>query len=290
MKRITGILTIALLVSYSGHAGAADNTVRVASLSILPEKWNKAANADKIERMVRQAAKEGAEVVITPEGVLEGYVVNEVRRERDPQRKVELTRRFEALAEPIDGPYLKRFRQLADELDIHLVLGFLEREGDRLLNTAALIGPDGGIVGKYHKTHLHQGYTDNPPGYVPGDDYPVFDIGRFKIGIMICFDRQPPEPARILALGGADLIACPAYGSYGDWNTRLMQVRAYENQVYVVFTNPNDNLIIDPDGEILGEGRTDSMVIRDLDFSRPLRQRQSIVRRRPETYGALTAK
>jgi predicted amidohydrolase len=281
------LVLVTIAIAHTGHAAEPTKTIRVASLSIFPQKWDKDGNADKIERMVRQAAEQGAQLVITPEGVLEGYVINEVIREEDEVRKAELISKFRALAEPVDGPYLKRMRSLADELDIHLILGFLEADGEHTYNTAALLSPEGAVVGKYHKTHFHQGYDVNPPGYTPGDSYPVFDVGSLKVGMMICFDRQLPEPARQLALGGADLIACPSYGATGDWNTRLMQVRAYENQVYVVFTHPEQSLILDRRGDLLGETGQDQIVIRDLDVSDLEKRREAVTRRRPETYRGL---
>jgi len=265
---------------------AQPKTLRIASVSIFPEKWNKDANAAKIEKLVRDAAGQGAKLVITPEGVLEGYVVNKVIREKDPAKKAALTERFRQIAEPINGPYVKRFAGLAKELDIHLILGFLERDADgqRTYNTAALFGPDGNLVGKYHKTHFAQGYKVNPPGYEPGKKYPVFDIGALKVGMMICFDRQPPEPARHLALEGADLIACPSYGAWGEWNTNLMRVRAYENHTYVVFTHPEQSLIIDRGGKVVADGSKDSVTIRDLDIAQLRKTRAAIVNRRPKTY------
>jgi len=263
-------------------------TISIGSVSVFPAKWDKDANSERIEQMVRGAAERGARFVITPEGALEGYVVNEVIREKDADEKVRLTERFRKLAEPIDGPYIVRFRELADELDIHLVLGFLEAEGEKTFNTAALIGPDGRIVGKYRKTHFHQGYEVNPPGYTPGDAYPVFDVGFMKVGIMICFDRQLPEPARALALGGADLIACPSYGGWGDWNTRVMQVRDYENQAYVVFTHPEQSLIIDRNGKLLDECRKNDTAVHDVNLSDLSKTRQSMTKRRPETYRSLS--
>ena len=283
------ILALPFLFVAGALAGQPEQRLRVASLSIVPEKWNKEANAREVERRVREAAA-GAKLIVTPEGVLEGYVVNEVIREKDASKKVALIERFQRLAEPIDGPYIRRFQALADELDVWLIIGFLERAGEALYNSAILISPEGRIAGNYHKSHLHQGYDVNPPGYTPGTEYPVFDLGFARLGILICFDRQPPEPAQALALNGADIIMCPAFGSWGEWNTRLMQVRAYENQVHVIFTNPHHSLIIDPDGELLGESHRDSVLIRDLDLSRPTRSRPSITRRRPETYGALVKK
>lgn len=284
---VTVVVTAGLLFSFP-LAVASDArpaaTIRVASLSIMPKKWDKHANANKIEKMTRDAAGQGASLVITPEGVLEGYVVNEVIREKDAGKKAELTRRFQELAEPLDGPYIERFCRLADELNIHLILGFLQRDGPRTYNSTALIGPQGAVIGTYRKTHFYQGYKVNPPGYTPGNDYPVFDIGRLKVGMMICFDRQLPEPARQLTLRGADLIVCPSYGGWGRWNTRLLQVRAYENQSFLVFTHPQQSLIIDRDGELLAESREDTIVIQELDLSRLEKTRQSVIHRRPGTY------
>ncbi len=286
MKSVVFVACLATLLCFgdSTTLAAEPETFRVASLSIFPAKWEKQANADKIEGMVRQAAEQGAQLVITPEGVLEGYVVNEVIREKDARKKAELTARFNRLAEPIDGPFIKRMRSLADELGIYLILGFLEADEERTYNTAALLSPDGKLIGKYRKTHFHQGYDVNPPGYTPGDSYPVFDVGPLKVGMMICFDRQLPEPARQLALAGADLIACPSYGGTGDWNTRLMQVRAYENHAYVIFTHPEQSLMLDRRGELLQQTGKDAIAIRDLDVSDLRKTRESITRRRTETY------
>ncbi|MCA9040019.1 MAG: carbon-nitrogen hydrolase family protein, partial [Planctomycetaceae bacterium] len=193
---------------------------------------------------------------------------------------------------PIEGEFIQRFQKLAGELKIHLILGFLEAdtESDRTFNTAALIGPDGKLIGTYHKTHFHQGYEVNPPGYTAGNDYPVYTVKdpksdrELKVGMMICFDRQLPEPARQLTLNGADLIACPSYGSWGGWNTRLMQVRAYENHAYVVFSHPKQSLLIDRNGEIMQEGTENGFAISTINLDKLEKTRQSVRNRRPETY------
>jgi len=292
-SRPCGVATIVVIISVNlltclASAAEQPDTVRVASLSILPKKWDKEANSEKIERMVRGAAEQGARLVVTPEGVLEGYVVNEVIGEQDSAKKQTLTRRFHELAEPIDGPYIKRFRRLSDELNIHLVLGFLEVDGDRFYNTAALLGPAGELVGMYRKTHFAQGYDVNPPGYTPGKDYPVFDIGSMNVGMMICFDRTLPEPARLLALGGADLIVCPAYGGYGELNRWRMRVRANENDVPVIFTHPQQSLIIDRTGSPLAEKtEADAMVLSDIPVTGRTCPNPRLSNRRPETFDDL---
>lgn len=290
LKPLVPLLIILLAIS---HASADDDSastsesavLRVASVSFVPVKWDKEANAVTIEKLVTDAAKQGASLVVTPEGALEGYVVNEVIRAKDAATKAELTERFQELAEPLDGPYLQRMAKLADQLNIHLILGVLLRNDEKTtFNSTVLLGPDGKIVGVYNKTHFAQGYDVNPPGYTPGEEYPVFDVESVKLGMMICFDRQVPETARMLTLGGANLIICPSYGGTGDWNTRMMQVRAYENDVYLVFTHPTQTLIIAPNGDLLAESEGDAVILHDLDLSRRTRGRESLRNRRPATY------
>ena len=213
--------------------------IRIAATSIVPDKWNRKANWKRIEQAVTKAVKEmGAQVVVTPEGVLDGYVINEINGEKDPQKKSLLVSRFLELGEPIDGPYVRRACALSRQLEVYLVLGFLERRENRLYNSVIIIDPAGDIVGRYAKTHFAQGYTVNPTCYLPGEEYPVFDTPFGKVGVLICYDRQLPEPARILALKGAQLLFLPSYGSYTDadgWNTVLLRTRAYENRLPVVF-------------------------------------------------------
>ena len=265
--------------------------VRVASASVVPDKWEKEKNWIRIERKVREAAGNGADIVVTPEGVLEGYVINEVNRLEEGPEKTETLERFLELGEPIDGPYIKKACDLADELEVFLVLGFLERRDNRLLNSAILTDPEGDIVGRYSKTHFAQGYEANPGFYRPGEDYPVFETPFGKVGILICYDRQHPEPARILALKGTQILLVPSYGSYTDqngWNTIMMRTRAYENGYPVVFTHPFQSLLISQDGSLLAVGGPDEVVYYDVDLS-PKRYEGRFLNRRPQTYRELTS-
>ena len=265
--------------------------VRIASASVLTEKWDRQANWQRIERMVRKAAVEGgADVVVTPEGALEGYVVNEVNREKDPEKKAELKRKFYDLGEPLDGPYITKACELAGELDIFLVLGFLERRESRLFNSAVLIDCDGEIIGRYSKTHFAQGYQVNPDFYRPGEEYPVFDTPFGKAAILICYDRQLPEPARILALRGAQVLFVPSFGSYTDrdgWNTILLRTRAYENGFPLVFCHPYQSLLIGRRGEIKAIGNPGEIVYYEIDTS-PENYEGRFENRRPATYLPLT--
>lgn len=296
------LAVVILLVSSSSngqqlHLGKYDETgqtitkIRVASAAVLPAKWDKARNWERIEKMVRTAATEGdAKLVVTPEGVLEGYVVNEVNAEEDVQQKEQMTRNFLRLAEPPDGPYLKRACSLSDELDIFLVLGFLEKADENVYNAVVLIDPDGEIIGKYRKTHFAQGYTVNPSAYQAGDQYPVFQTPFGKVGMLICYDRQLPEPARILAVEGAQALLISSYGSYNDkdgWNTVLLRTRAYENRVPLVFSHPFQGILIDRGGDIRAMGNANEIVYFDMNTDPGLYEGR-FRNRRPETYEQLT--
>lgn len=261
--------------------------IRVASVSVLPKKWDKRANWIRIDHLVRKAATEGdANVVVTPEGALDGYVINEVNAEKDEEKRKELIEKFIELAEPAEGTYMKKASALADELDIFLVLGCLEKSGKSLYNSAILFDPDGDIIGKYSKTHFAQGYTVNPTCYTPGEEYPVFQTPFGKVGMMICYDRQLPEPARILALKGAQILLVPSYGSYTDrdgWNSVLLRTRAYENKVPLVFSHPFQGLLIDEDGDIRAMCDANEVIYYEVNTS-PDRYGSRFKNRRPDTY------
>jgi predicted amidohydrolase len=261
--------------------------LRVASASVLPEKWDKETNWKRVEKMVREAAEMGgAKLVVTPEGVLEGYVINEVNAVKGAAEKKEIMERFINVAEALDGVYIGKASNLSKELGIYLVFGFLEKRNTKLYNTVILIDPDGDIIGRYSKTHFAQGYEINPDVYTAGDEYPVFNTPFGKVGMIICYDRQLPEPARIMALKGAQVLFVPAYGSYTEetgWNTILMRTRAYENEFPVVFCNPFQSLLIDDDGDIKAFGNAGEIVYYTINTD-PKKYERRFRNRRPSTY------
>ena len=261
--------------------------IRIASASVVTDKWEKETNWSRVEKMVTRAAIEGgANVVITPEGALDGYVINEVNSKSEEDNNI--VNRFFNLGEPIDGPYIQKASALADELNIYFVFGFLEQEGKNLYNSAIIIDPDGDIIGRYRKTHFAQGYTINPESYKAGDEFPVFQTSFGKVGILICYDRQLPEPARILALKGADILIIPSYGSYTDengWNTIMLRTRARENRVPLVFCHPYQNILIDKHGDVKVFGTGGSISYYEINLAP---DKNNILRnRRPDIYGKL---
>jgi len=261
--------------------------IRIASASVITDKWEKETNWSRVEKMVTRAAIEGgANVVITPEGTLDGYVINEVnsRSEKDSS----MVDRFFKLGETIDGPYIQKAAALADELNIYFVFEFLERADNYLFNTAILIDPDGNIIGRYRKTHFVQVYTVNPESYKAGNDFPVFQITFGKVSILICYDRQLPEPARILVLKGAEILFVPSYGSYTDesgWNTIMLRTRARENRVPLVFCHPYQSILIDKHGDVKVFGTGGNISYYEINVAK---DKNNIMRnRRPDIYDEL---
>ena len=254
-------------------AGAPAQTFTLAGLRVMPDRWNKESNFRKLDHYARRAAARGAQVVITPEGFLDGYVGND--QDLDKQR-------YFGVAEPLDGPVMKRVRTLARELKIYLGAGFSELRGEQVYNTVVLFGPDGSVVNKYSKTHCGSEKYNTE-----GAEFPVVNTPLGRWGTLICLDRQLPETSRILAIKGAQMILVPSYGGYGEMNDVMMRTRAYENGVYVAFVHPKRCLIVDPKGAVIAKddgGDADQIVYARIQMDGRVGQ-GPIRLRRPEIYG-----
>ncbi len=225
----------------AGQGAQADRpeSVRVGGIVLKWVMGEKQLNYERAETLIRQAADRGARIVVTTECFLDGYAI------RDKQITAQ---QWRALSESIpDGPYIRRLRKLAAELKIHLVAGMVEWTDQATYNTAVLIGPDGSLVGKYHKHDLEHELWRN----TPGDRTPVFETPYGRIGLIICADRRNRELVQKIA-GSADLVICPSGGMWGpERNDFYLQDRSRENQVPIVFVHPVEFLVTGPDGAIL---------------------------------------
>jgi len=142
--------------------------------------------------------------------------------------------KVEDAAEPVPGPSTEFFGGLAEKYHFYIVAGLYERAGHLVYNTAAMIGPEGKLVGKYRKVALPGG--EAAKGVAPGHDYPVFQTRFGKVGMMVCYDGFFPEVARELSNRGAEVIAWPVWGCNPD----LARARAAENHVYLVSSTYED--------------------------------------------------
>ena len=161
---------------------------------------DRAANIEKLQRHIRQAAAEGAELVVLQELHNGLYFC-----------QTEDTHVFDQ-AEPIPGPSTELFGALAKELGIVLVLSLFERRAPGLYhNTAVVLERDGSIAGKYRKMHI----PDDPAYYekfyfTPGDlGFEPIDTSVGRLGGLVCWDQWYPEAARLMAMRGAEMLIYP---------------------------------------------------------------------------------
>jgi predicted amidohydrolase len=212
--------------------------VRVAAISMVPEKLNLDSNSARLEGLFRQAATGGAQLAVAPEGVLDGYIVNEIIA-----GKIE-AQRMRDVAVTIDSPVIGRFRDLALELKMCLVFGFAELVQEDVFNCAVFIDDRGGIAGKYHKMQLAEGYSPEWWFNRMGKASRAFDTPFGRCGILICNDRWNPDLARIPALDGAQFLVIPAFGSRSVQQDESVLNRARENQLPLVEANVGVSLIV----------------------------------------------
>ena len=219
-------------------------TVKASAISLRPEKWDKPGNAEKMEALFRKAAADRPDLIVTTEGVLEGYVVGDVIRD------LSRARAMLEIAEPMNGPYIERFRELAKELDTCLCFGFAERVGRGVFNTAIFIDHEGEVRGRHRKVQFAEGHHPSWHFNRMGSELRAFDTPFGRAGILICNDRWNPAIARTLVLDGAQMILIPSYGLKGKIQNEAVLARARENGVPIVGANVGVNLIISK-GEVV---------------------------------------
>ncbi len=199
-------------------------------------KANLDACVDLLDRCVEAT---GAELLVLPEAATTGFTPG-----------VEPERLWDRVSE-VPGPVSEPVQEAARRLGVHVVLGTYERGPERgtVYNTAVVLGPDGSMLGRYRKTHLFCGEDRDGGGWVtPGDRAVVVDTPLARLGLVICFDGDYPELARIEAVQGAEVICRPSalLRSADIWEL-TNRARAYDNHVFVVAANATG---VDPAGVI----------------------------------------
>ena len=253
-------------------------------------------NLQNILSRMKDAAANKAELVIFPECALQGYCFAD-REEAW------------AVAEELSGPSCSQLATAAKESGVVAVIGFLERDGEKLYNSAVVVGPRG-VLGVHRKIHLlHLGVDRfTTLGDIP---FPLFQAGDCRFGVNICFDCSLPESSRTVKLKGAQLLAIPTnWPITSDSWEYLPKVRAIENHIFVVatdrvgeergFTFAGHSQIIDCEGKVLAEAGATEEVILYADIDPALADKNRVVKvpgeyefdriasRRPEMYEGLT--
>jgi predicted amidohydrolase len=174
-----------------------------------------------VEDALKRLSALGADIAVLPELFSTGY---QFRSRKEAM----------LLAEELPGGYaVSALAGAARTGDMHIVAGIAERAGNRVYNSSVLVGPRG-VVGVYRKAHLFQ---DEKRIFAPGDTpFRVHDVGKARVGMMICFDWLFPEAARTLALRGADVICHPS-NLVLPYCPQAMITRSLENRVYSITAN-----------------------------------------------------
>jgi predicted amidohydrolase len=238
--------------------------VRVAVAQIDPTIGEKPANLAVINRCIDEVAQQGAQLVVFPECAVSGYVYGSL----DEALQV---------AEPIPGPATAAIAEMTARRGVYAVVGMLERVEDRCYNAAILSGPNG-VEAVYRKTHTLCLGVDRfaTPGDIP---FQVHQLPFARVGILICYDLRFPEPARMLFLEGAQIIALPT-----NWPRSstiqpdvFTRSRAAENRVFLLAADRagtergatflGRSQIVSPDGVVLAEAPMEGahILIQDID-------------------------
>ena len=218
-------------------------------------------NAADMERMVREAARQGATYVQTPE--MTGAMV----RDKDARQAIYTTEDKDIV--------VATARRLANELGIFVHIGStgILRTDGKIANRALLVSPRGGIVASYDKIHMFDVDLDNgeswreSAAYEPGEQAVVADIGGARLGFAVCYDLRFPQLFRAEALAGAQILSVPAaftrQTGEAHWHV-LLRARAIENGAFVIAAAQGGvhedgretyghSLIVDPWGRVLAE-------------------------------------
>ena len=256
-------------------------------------------NIARASRFIDEAAGEGAELLVLPEFWSTGYF------------PLSVDYSFYDLADTEDGEATAAVREKARRHRVHISSTIYERQAPGLFyNTSMMLNPKGEIVSKYRKVHVPARRGLEKLFYRGGSKFPVAPVGEWRVGTMLCYDTLLPEPARCLALNGAELILAPFGASTtegGIWEHMII-TRAFENGAYLAACNAvgelhlpdgdtfilgGKSIIVDPEGGIVAEAPAsgETVIYGDIGLDRvnEVRNRYFMFRdRRPDAYEVIT--
>jgi len=251
-------------------------------------------NLDRGIAAFRQAVEDGAQLVAFAELAFLPFL---------PQSPA--TPQSVSYAETIQGPTVEKFRELARENEMVVVLNLFETDGKNTYDSSPVIDTDGTLLGTTRMVHIMNGMGFHEKGYYTPGNVGTFvhqtQIGR--VGIAICYDRHFPEYMRNLGLKGAEIVLIPQAGAVGEWPEGLfqaeIQVAAFQNGYYAALVNrvgkedflnfSGESFVVDPEGSIIAQAPQgkDFILYADCDLSKIAQSpanKYFIPDRRPEFY------
>ena len=260
----------------SDSKASVQSKIRVAQIKVYPVKGDLQANHKMLMEILARIEKdEKVDVVITPEGFLDGYV--------STVKTVSKEDMINYAIDPAKSAYTKAVSEWSKRNKSWFIFGCTRTAPDGIFNTALIFNREGKLIGSYDKLHIQT----HDYKYSSGKHLNVFDSDFGKFGVMICADRRWPETSRTLTLKGAKIIMNPTYGFRGELNTCMMRTRAYENGIYIAFTHPAESLITGPKGKIICDNsdKEKTYTVTEVDLSKSQLDKQGHIRdRRTDVY------
>ena len=192
--------------------------IRVAAISINSPLGDIPGVLEGVEHWTQQATEQGAELLLFPELQIVGHCTPNT---------------WELSEKVPEGPSTQRVVEIAEKYGCYISIGLSEKERDIVFNTQILVGPTG-YIGKQRKIHLSR---DEVLFYKGGLEIPVLDIGKCRVGMIICYDNQFPELARILALRGAEVFLMPHAARVKTWDDTTESMAAARQHTHDYFTS-----------------------------------------------------
>lgn len=250
--------------------------IRIAQIKVYPDKCKIEANHTRVMNILHTIEnKHEVDVVVTPEGFLDGYAATEKTVTSDSIVKYAI--------DPLNSDYTQVVSDWGKRNKAWIIYGCARKATNGVFNTALIYNRRGELVGMYDKLHLQR----HDHKYTPGKHLNVYESDFGLFGVMICADRRWPETARTLTLQGARVIFNPTYGMHGDLNLCMMRTRSYENGIFIVFTHPGQSLITGPGGTVVcnNEDKSQTYTVTEIDLSKALADTSGhILDRRPDVY------
>ncbi|MBS1809716.1 MAG: carbon-nitrogen hydrolase family protein [Acidobacteria bacterium] len=249
----------------------------VAGIQCAPQLARPDVNLLMILMWAERAREAGAALAVFPECAVSGYCFDSLEEAMQ-------------IADTVPGTATEALESIAKQLNLHLVVGMLERDAEQLFNVAVLVSP-AGLIGKYRKIHLPYLGVDRFTAHGK-DGFQVYDTQLARVGVNICYDCSFPESSRVMMLAGADLITLPT-----NWPESggcavpdfVVPTRALENKVYYVAVNRvgtergikfiGRSSIVDPFGRVLASADdSEQMLLAEI---HPLQSRDKHIVRVP---------
>lgn len=214
------------------------NIFKIAIVQETRDPYDRKYNTEKGLSIVKKAKERGADIVLFPECWITGYDFPSVNEKLPLNEIIKLPqfKEWNGLAIDENSQYIQEFCNISKKLNIGIVITGYTKGINRPQNSAFVINKSGEILMKYSKVHTCD-FADERM-LESGYEFKVCDFDGIKLGIMICYDREYPESARILMLKGAELILVPNDCGSMLPRVQVLSTRAYENMVGVVMANP----------------------------------------------------